>query len=98
MTDTRSTALPAHLHDELVRAARRRTDQLAALPPFEGDLVAEAHRASVARILEEISAALARWEDGTYGRCTGCGRPIPVERLELRVWAAHCVRCAAPAR
>lgn len=29
------------------------------------------------RRIELIEQALSRIEDGTYGRCTGCGRPIP---------------------
>ncbi|CAI9416054.1 TraR/DksA family transcriptional regulator [Nocardioides sp. T2.26MG-1] len=44
--------------------------------------------------LAEVEAALARVEDGTYGRCVVCGRPIPEERLEVRPTAAACVGCA----
>ena len=32
--------------------------------------------------------------DGTYGVCAGCGKPIPVERLEVRPFADRCVACA----
>jgi RNA polymerase-binding transcription factor DksA len=32
--------------------------------------------------LADISDALRRLEEGTYGRCEACGRPIPDERLE----------------
>jgi DnaK suppressor protein len=39
----------------------------------------------------EVVAALARIEDGTYGRCVDCGRPIPDARLEVRPEAARCV-------
>jgi RNA polymerase-binding transcription factor DksA len=39
----------------------------------------------------EIEAALARIENGTYGRCVDCGRPIPDERLEARPEAARCL-------
>src|SRR5919202_4826388 len=34
------------------------------------------------QVLEQIDAALARIENGTYGVCTNCGKPIPEERLE----------------
>jgi RNA polymerase-binding transcription factor len=44
--------------------------------------------------LVEVEAALARVEDGTYGLCAVCGRPIPGERLEVRPTAATCVACA----
>ena len=44
--------------------------------------------------LDAVGAALARLDDGTYGRCLVCGRPIPGERLEVRPTAATCVACA----
>jgi DnaK suppressor protein len=44
--------------------------------------------------LEQVDAALARLEEGTYGVCVVCGRPIPSERLEVRPSAATCVGCA----
>jgi DnaK suppressor protein len=45
------------------------------------------------RTIEEIDAALARIDAGTYGRCISCGIDIPGERLELRPFAAACVSC-----
>lgn len=44
--------------------------------------------------LEEVAAALRRVEDGSYGTCTVCGRPIPKERLEARPTATRHVACA----
>ena len=44
-------------------------------------------------VLAEIDAALRRIEDGTYGTCTNCGKPIPEERLEARPWATLCIDC-----
>lgn len=45
--------------------------------------------------LAEVDSALERLSDGSYGVCTGCGRPIPAERLEVRPAARTCVSCAA---
>ncbi len=42
-------------------------------------------------LLTEIEAALARIEDGTYGRCTACGRQISTERLEAVPYATLCI-------
>ncbi len=42
-------------------------------------------------VLEAIDAALKRIEDGTYGMCTRCGKPIPEERLDARPWSALCI-------
>ena len=47
--------------------------------------------------LAEVDAALTRIEDGSYGICERCGRPIPVERLEVRPTARLCVPCASTA-
>jgi RNA polymerase-binding protein DksA len=44
-------------------------------------------------VLADIDAALARIEDGTYGICANCRRPIPEERLEARPWATLCIDC-----
>jgi DnaK suppressor protein len=44
-------------------------------------------------VLSEIDGALRRIEDGTYGRCTSCGREIPEERLEARPYATLCIDC-----
>lgn len=38
-------------------------------------------------LLTEVQAALKRIEDGTYGKCEVCGRPIPEKRLEAIPWA-----------
>jgi DnaK suppressor protein len=41
----------------------------------------------------EIRAALARMEDGSYGICEPCGKPIRVERLVAIPQARCCVAC-----
>jgi RNA polymerase-binding transcription factor DksA len=41
-------------------------------------------------VLREIEAALTRIDDGTFGMCTACGRPIEPERLEYLPWATQC--------
>ncbi len=43
----------------------------------------------------QVRAALERVQDGTYGACVDCGRPLPEERLEARPEAARCVDCQA---
>lgn len=47
------------------------------------------------QLLEQIEAALARIETGTYGWCTECGRPIPEERLLVIPQVAKCKDCAS---
>ena len=45
------------------------------------------------QVIQQIDVALARIEEGTYGTCANCGRPIPEERLEARPWASLCIDC-----
>ena len=42
-------------------------------------------------LLAEIDAALKRIDDGTYGTCRICGRPIGEERLEAVPWTTLCI-------
>jgi DnaK suppressor protein len=41
--------------------------------------------------LAEIDAALQRIEDGTYGTCEGCGKPIGADRLNAIPWTRLCI-------
>src|SRR6185503_11253063 len=43
--------------------------------------------------LEQVEAALRRLDEGTFGACVRCGRPIAAERLDALPWAAHCIDC-----
>ncbi len=43
------------------------------------------------RQLRDVEAALARIDDGSYGKCTACGKEIPAERLEAVPWATLCI-------
>lgn len=47
--------------------------------------------------LAEVIAALGRIDEGTYGICASCGKPIPPGRLEVRPMATMCVPCAEKA-
>lgn len=42
---------------------------------------------------EDIEAALARLDEGTYGICEQCAGPIRVERLKAIPHARYCVSC-----
>ena len=45
------------------------------------------------RIRAEIQAALKRIENGCYGTCLRCHRPIALMRLDAVPWAAFCIVC-----
>jgi DnaK suppressor protein len=44
--------------------------------------------------LADVERAMAKLEDGSYGRCDVCGEPIGEGRLEALPWAVRCVRDA----
>jgi len=44
-------------------------------------------------VLAAIDAALARMDEGSYGRCQTCGREIDEARLAAIPWATQCIDC-----
>lgn len=61
---------------------------------IENDAVLEGLDASSRLELEAIRSALARLEDGTYGICSTCGKPIGERRLKAVPTATTCLTCA----
>jgi len=45
------------------------------------------------QLIEQVDAALARLDAGTYGICVACGQPIAPARLEALPTAAQCIDC-----
>ena len=43
---------------------------------------------------EKLQRALAKLEEGSYGRCDRCGEPIAPGRLEAAPESALCISCA----
>jgi len=50
---------------------------------------------SIREQLASVEHALQKFEDGTYGQCDNCGKPIPPERLEALPQATLCLDCKA---
>jgi DnaK suppressor protein len=44
-------------------------------------------------LIDQISRALARIDEGTYGTCERCGRPIDAARLKALPHALLCMDC-----
>lgn len=74
---------------------RQREEALAECAQSVPDPVAQRRSADLKETIEQVDAALARIEAGTYGTCTSCGTAIPEERLELRPFSATCVSCTS---
>ena len=47
------------------------------------------------QFIEEIDEALGRIEDGTYGQCSRCGKPLDEERLKAMPTAKYDAECQA---
>lgn len=45
------------------------------------------------RELKAIDDALDRLDEGAYGDCDGCGKPIPLTRLRAVPYATECIDC-----
>ena len=60
----------------------------------ENDEVVDAIGQETALAIREVTAALERIEDGSYGICECCGNEIAVGRLQVLPEATRCVNCA----
>lgn len=45
------------------------------------------------RELAAIENAIARMDEGNYGDCDGCGKPIPLQRLQAVPYVTDCIAC-----
>ena len=82
-----------NLDDELGEVGGRGTDNHLgdmASATFDRELD-EGIEEGVQDTLRRIDAALARIDDGSYGMCEVCGKPIGEERLHAIPWAARCI-------
>jgi len=46
-------------------------------------------------LLTDVSDALQRLDDGTFGVCENCQQPISKERLDTLPYTRHCIACAS---
>ncbi len=76
------------------------TGELSHVPTHPADHASEGVDEQIAvaknegRMLVEVEHALKRVEEGTFGRCTDCEKPIPHERLEAMPYTPWCIACA----
>lgn len=89
VTESKAQAAQLASHALAVRELRELTDADSVL---EREL-AEVGERRAREARTEIEHALARIEEGTYGRCEACGVPVLFERLEAVPSARFCVRC-----
>lgn len=86
-------------HYGLDHSMRDETGELSPIDNHPGDLGTEMYeRSKDSSLLEQdefhlsrISAALEAIDNGSYGKCLNCGRPIPYERLEALPDTLYCI-------
>ena len=81
-----------HLHKQEIRQEMPR-GQEDALPYREELELIEKEDSMEDDELLLIEEALQRIEDGTFGTCLDCGKPIPIERFRALPHAKYCVPC-----
>jgi RNA polymerase-binding protein DksA len=88
-----------NLHQENPGSIADETDEA----PYQGNHMGDVATATFDRemastlednsthVLDAIDAALHRIDEGTFGLCERCGKPIDPERLEALPWATLCI-------
>jgi DnaK suppressor protein len=84
---------PRNIEDELGELAGRGSDNhLADMATITFDReLDEGLEEGAQQTLAQIDRALARLDEGSYGTCERCGKPIAEERLRARPWATLCI-------
>ena len=99
---TRSAQLPrkrllVHLSQAVETLALRKQPGTLALPlkGLEGNVNVQFFQVNDREFtqFENISNALVRLDQGTYGRCIFCGASIEREVLAKTPWATECLEC-----
>lgn len=99
---TAQLALLAQSEADIIEARvavdqRTKSEGDADLLGVERNLVAQ-QTTTLTEGLSDLQDALVRLSAGTFGICTRCHQPIPVERLLARPRAELCVPCASRRR
>jgi RNA polymerase-binding protein DksA len=83
---------PGSLEDELGEIAAGNDNHLGDLASATYDRELDVSlEEGVRQTLDDIDLALKKIEDGTYGTCEVCGKPIGADRLAAIPWARFCI-------
>ena len=109
LTKTKSVDQYREILEDKAREVRRRMSTPVAAeivarreePNDTGDLAGQSHEewiflnqnAQNASLLRQVVEALERIQDGSYGTCAECDKPISPKRMEAVPWAKYCIGC-----
>ena len=86
---------------ETSKSPRDASGDLSAYTVHMADMSADAYEREVSmnivsseqEVLYQIDDALKRMEEGAYGACQQCNKPITMSRLKAVPYAALCIQC-----
>ena len=90
----------AEISDEaatVVELDQTKVGRLSRMDAMQAQAMAKASGHRREAMLRNIEAALWRIDDGSYGLCRDCDKPINPKRLEFDPTALRCVDCAGKA-
>ena len=67
--------------------------RLSRMDAIQQQAMVKANREAAKLRLQQVEAALRRYEDDEYGDCLACGEPIGASRLRARPEAPFCIGC-----
>ncbi len=79
----------------VVELDQSKVGRLSRMDALQAQAMAQASGQRRAAQLREIDAALQRIDDGSYGDCAHCERPINPRRLDADPTARLCIDCAS---
>jgi len=79
----------------VVQLDQTKVGRLSRMDALQAQAMAQASGERRAAQLREIDAALRRIEDGSYGECERCEKPINPRRLDADPTARLCIDCAS---
>ena len=88
----------AKVHADITRASGPLDKDFAEqVVQMENDAVLAGIGEATAAELAQINRALAQLDQGSYGLCSRCGKPIDIRRLQALPYSDRCITCAAMA-
>lgn len=82
---------------EVVELDQAKVGRLSRMDAMQAQAMARASRERREQTLRRIEAALRRIDDGEFGDCRACDKPINPKRLEFDPTVELCIECASKA-
>jgi len=79
----------------VVELDQSKVGRLSRMDAMQSQAMAQAAGRRRVAMLQQISAALIRIDDGEYGFCQSCEEPIDPKRLEIDPTTLVCINCAS---